>query len=231
MKLIHRLLRFLAPMAILATSIAPMPAAAESDDTRENLMVVVRESIGANKQDDAFEPFGRLMAKMPDGREVVMDLAWWRFIGDMQVRFVFDGPQAMKNASRQDLARLDVLDFDHALALAMANLERVYGAPTASPWTGGVMEVHGKSPDLDSSYVLDRHFWSTLLKEHPDGVVVAVPKRGGLLYAPLSDQTAVAGLRKGIGMLYTTSGHLRVSSALYLFKDDRWSVFQPPIQP
>ena len=90
------------------------------------------------------------------------------------------------------------------------------------------MEVAGKSPDLDSSYFLDRDFWRGLLKQHPDGLVVAVPKRGGLLYAPVSDSRAVATLRKGVGYLYTSSERLRVSAALYLFKDDKWTVFQAP---
>jgi hypothetical protein len=105
-----------------------------------------------------------------------------------------------------------------------------HGVPAAKPWSGGLMEVNGKEPDFDSSYILDRSFWRSLLQQHPEGVVVAVPKRGGLLYAPLGDQAAVAGVRKGVTFLYRSSGDLRVSSALYLFKNDRWSIFQPPVK-
>jgi hypothetical protein len=40
----------------------------------------------------------------------------------------------------------------------------------------------------------------------------------------------VRGLRNGIAYLYTSSENQRVSSALYLFKDDRWTVFQAPLK-
>lgn len=86
------------------------------------------------------------------------------------------------------------------------------------------MQVQGRSPDFNSSYFLDREFWRGLLKQHPDGILVAVPKRGGLVFTPMNNREAANGLRKGIGYLYSSSGSMRV----YLFKDDRWTVFQPP---
>jgi hypothetical protein len=46
--------------------------------------------------------------------------------------------------------------------------------------------------------------------------------------AQISDGNTVDRLRKGIFHLYSSSDGMRVSSALYLFKDDRWTVFQPP---
>jgi hypothetical protein len=197
------------------------------DTSAENLMAVLREVIGANEQHDALKPMGKMRTKLADGREIELELAWFAFLGDMQVRFVFDSPSYMRNATPQDLARLN-LSPAQALQLAVGNIKRVYGAPIAKPWTGGLMQVQGKSPDLDSSYFLDRAFWRNLLRQNREGIVVAVPKRGGLLFAPLTDSKAVDGLRKGIAYLYSSSDKLRVSSALYLFKDDRWTVFQPP---
>ena len=117
---------------------------------------------------------------------------------------------------------------EKALDLAVANIKRVYGEPKAAPLTGGIFQVQGKSPDLDSSYVLDREFWRVLLKQHPEGLVVAVPNRGGLLFAPATDEKAVDILRSNVGQWYVQSDRLRVSSALYLFKDDHWSVYQAP---
>ena len=224
------LFRLIAPIAILTLQMTSTVAMAQSGHTRENLMVVVRETAGENKQDERLLPFGKIRSKMPDGRDVEAEPAWWSFIGDMHVRFVFDKPQTMEGAMPGDLERLGVPDVDRALVLAMANLERIYGAPTASEWTTGVMLVHGKSPDVDSSYILDRSFWRDVLKQHPEGLVVAVPKRGGLLYSALTNQAAVDSLRKGVGYLYSSSGNLRVSSALYLFRDDKWSVLQAPIK-
>ncbi len=191
-------------------------------------MVVVRETVGANKPDEILVPSGKAVAKLPDGREVEVRQESWEFIGDMHIRFVFDQPQTMIGATPADFERLKLTNVDQALELALANVRRVYGKPVASPWTAGVMAVHGQSPDLDSTYILDRDFWRSQHKEHPEGLVVAVPKRGGLLYAPLSDGAAVDGLKRGIGALHASSGQLRVSSALYLFKDDKWSIFQSP---
>ena len=105
----------------------------------------------------------------------------------------------------------------------------MYGKPQAIPWND-VFEVQGKSPDLDSSYFLDKEFWNAQLQKYPDGVVALVAKRGGLLFAPRSDAKAVDGLRRSVAYLYSSSGPLRVSSALYLFKDGKWSVFQAPIK-
>ena len=196
------------------------------DRSAENLMAVLRES-PTREKDEVLKPLGKIRVQLPDGREIELEPAWFAFLGDMMVRFVFDGPFSMPSATPQDLTRLN-LSPDQALQLAVGNIKRVYGVPIAKPLTGGLMEVEGKSPDLDSSYFLDRAFWRSLLRQHREGVVVAVPKRGDLLFTPLSDSKAVEDLRKGIAYLYSSSENLRVSSALYLFKDDRWTVFQPP---
>ncbi|WP_434904503.1 hypothetical protein [Bradyrhizobium sp. HKCCYLS20291] len=202
-------------------------ARADVDTSAQNLMVVVREAIGTNKDTETLEPIGKLRTKLPDGKEVEFELAAFLLLGDMQIRFVFDGPQFMPNAKPQDLARLGLAPAE-ALALAVANIKRVYGDPVAKPWEMELMQVEGRSPDLDSSYVLDRAFWRHLLREHPEGLVVAVPKRGTLLFTPANEEAKVQWLRDNIARLHATSGKLRVSSALYLFKYDRWTVFQSP---
>ncbi|MCR6480467.1 hypothetical protein NU688_30235 [Variovorax sp. ZS18.2.2] len=192
----------------------------------ENLMFVLRELPKQNRQTDALVPIGEIELTLPDGTKV-MDLpAYFRYIGDMHIRFVFDAPNMVRGAKMKDLERLG-LSPEKALAVAMANLKRVYGNPISVPWND-LQLVKSKESDYDSSYFVDREFWMAIGKNHPDGVVVAVPKRGGLLYTPLSDAKAVAGLRRGIGYLHSSSEKARVSSALYLFKEGKWSVLQPP---
>lgn len=193
----------------------------------DNLRVVLREWQGGNKQDETLKPVGKMWAKF-DGKDIVMELAWYQFLGDMQIRFVFEGPESFKNATAEEFARLNLTPAA-AVERALANIESVYGAPHTAPWSGGLTQVQGGSPDLDSSYFLDRVFWRGLLKQHPEGLVVGVPKRGGLVFVPASETEAVEHLRHGITYLYRSSENLRVSSALYLFKDDRWTVFQPPL--
>ena len=201
--------------------------AAETDTSLKNLMAVLRGSEGENKKDVALKPMGNTKVTLADGKEIEISVAWFSFIGDMHVRFVYDSPTSMRNLTSEEFHALK-LNPDEALRVAVSNIKRVYGPPKVSPWEGGLMLVTGESSDLDSSYFLDSTFWKNLLKKHPDGLVVGVPERGGLLFAPATDRKAVLGLRQSIGALFIGSENLRVSSALYLFKDNRWSVFQDP---
>jgi hypothetical protein len=207
------------------TSSASHPSSKKVSDVSK-LMVVLREMEGQNKKDSELRLVGKVKAII-DGKEVEMSPAWFGLIGDMIIRFVYDEPATMLNLSEEELSALHLTP-DKALEIAMENVKRTYGKPHYSPWANGLFVVEGGSADLDSSYFLDLEFWLGLLKEHPEGLIVGVPKRGGLLFAPASDVTAVENFRRGIIPLFETSENMRVSSALYLFKDKRWSVFQDP---
>jgi hypothetical protein len=213
--------------AAFASLVSAAPGADPLDTSAANLLVVLRESRGENKQDESLRPFGKVRATLGDGREIELETSWFQYLGDMHIRLVFDGGQTMQSASPDDLARLRLTPED-ALQLAVANLRRVYGAPDVQPWSGSLMQVQGRESDLNSSYFLDREFWRALQMRHPEGLVVAVPRRGGLVYAPVSDEAAVTNLRFSAAALYAGGPGARLSSALYLFKDGRWSVFQPP---
>lgn len=226
---IHQVLKLLLALACvaLAPPVSPAQTVGSFDIGAGNLLVVLRESSGENKQDESLKPFGKVHATLADGRDIELDTSWYQYLGDMHIRLVFDGEQTMQSASPEDLERLHLTP-DEALELAVANLLRVYGRPATQPWTGGLMQVQGKASDLNSSYFLDREFWRGLQAQHPEGLVAAVPLRGGLMYAPLSDEAAVTSLRFSAAALYAGGPGTRVSSALYLFKNDHWSVFQPP---
>jgi hypothetical protein len=202
--------------------------ATDYDMSLGNLMVVLREVEGANKQNNTMRPAGPAKATLPSGEQVEMTPAWFDFIGDMHIRFVYDSPTSMRGLTAEEFAAMKMSP-EEAMALALKNIKRIYGSPVATPWSGGVMLVSGESSDLDSSYFLDTEFWQQQLKLHPDGLVVGVPKRGGLIFAPLADTKEVSGLRKSIVLLYFSSENMRVSSALYLFKGGHWSVFQAPV--
>jgi hypothetical protein len=215
---------------MLLTAPAAQAQAEATDTGAGNLIVVLRESAGENKQDEALQPYGRIEGTMADGRRVELETSWYRYLGDMHIRLVFDGGQSLQSASPADLSRLK-LSPDEALRLAVANLRRVYGEPQVRPWSGGLMQVQAAEPDFTSSYFLDREFWQGLQARFPDGLVVAVPRRGGLVYAPATDADAIASLRFSAAALYAGGAGARLSSALYLFKDGRWSVFQAPQAP
>jgi hypothetical protein len=198
------------------------------DTSADNLIAVLRESKGTNLENESLQPVGAVIVELPDGREVEVETSWFRYVGDMHIRLVFDSRTELQSASPDDLGRLH-LDAEKALQLATANLRRTYGEPVVQSWPGGLMRVTGRADDLNSSYFLDRPFWQRLEANHPRGLVVAVPQRGGLLFAPAEDKDAVAALRFSAVALYASAPRQRVSSALYLFKEGRWSVFQPPL--
>lgn len=223
-------LQFAWALCLACACAALAPARAESFDTSAgNLIAVLRESPGSNQQAEALVPMGSVKARLADGRDVDIDASWFHYLGDMHVRLVFDGERSMQTAAPEDLQRLD-LSPEQALSQAVDNLRRRYGAPRTQPWAGGLTQVVGGSPELASSYFLDRDFWRGLLQQHPEGLVVSVPQRGGLLFAPAADDVAVTNLRFSAAALYTGNDRSRISSALYLFKDGRWSVYQPPLR-
>ena len=209
---------------------AETPRENDFEVSTSNLLVVLRESPGANKQDETLTPFGRISARTADGREIEFEASWFQYLGDMHLRLVFDGERRVQSASPEDLEKLR-LSPEQALAHAVDNLRRRYGEPVAQPWSGGLMQVHGNAPELDSSYFLDRGFWLEQLRHSPAGIVAAVPGRGGLVFARADDDTAVASLRFSAAALFASNDATRISSGLYLFKDGRWSVFQPPRAP
>jgi len=214
-------------LAALGSAPAPARDTEAFEATESNLLVVLRESPGANKQDESLKPFGRISARMPDGREVEFEASWFQYLGDMHLRLVFDGGRRVQSALPEDLRRLRLTP-EQALQRAVDNLRHRYGVPVAEPWSGGLMQVHGSAAELDSSYFLDRVFWQEQLHKSPAGIVAAVPGRGGLVFARADDDAAVATLRFSAAALFASSDQTRISSGLYLFKDGRWSVFQPP---
>jgi hypothetical protein len=230
----HLLRRALLACAILASITGAHAASADATDVFDvsagNLLALLRETPGANKQDEDLRPFGKITARLADGRDVEFEASWFQYLGDMHLRLVFDGERRVQSAVPGDLRKLR-LSPEEALTQAVGNLRRRYGEPVAEPWTGGLMMVRGGSSDLDSSYFLDRAFWMEQLRHYPEGIVAAVPGRGGLVFARADDDMAVTSLRFSAAVLYSEQEQRRVSSGLYLFKDGHWSVFQPPQVP
>jgi hypothetical protein len=218
----------LAAMAVWGANAQALQPQEPFDTSPANLLAVLRESAGSNQERETLQPYGTLRAQLPDGTEVELETSWFRYVGDMHIRLVFDSRSELQSASPEDLDRLQ-LHPDEAVSLAVRNMRRTYGEPTVRPWRGGLMQVLGRADDLNSSYFLDRPFWQSLEARHANGLVAAVPQRGGLLYAPADDEEAVATLRFSATALYAAARRSRVSSALYLFKDGQWSVFQAPM--
>lgn len=193
----------------------------------DRLIAVVREAPGLNHQEEALRPVGRIKTVLPWAtREVELEPSWFDFLGDMKICLFFEGnPSALENVLPSDLDRFNLTP-EEALEIAVANFKRLNGPPLTFAMPEGPIRVYGEFEHFDSSYFLDRQFWREQLQQHPEGIVVGVPKRHALVFAPLADTNAVEYLRENVPAWH--GDPFRVSSALYLFKDDRWSVFQAP---
>lgn len=125
--------------AVVVTSGALAQRIGEVSTSVDNLMVVLREWRGGNKQDETLKPTGPVWTTF-DGKNVTMELAWYHFLGDMQVRFVFDTPISFRNATAEEFAHFRLSPAE-AVQRAVANIERVYGKPHTEPYQDGLMYI------------------------------------------------------------------------------------------
>jgi len=192
-----------------------------------NLRLVLRERQGSNKAGESLAIVEPFEVEGEAGIKVSMAPAWYDLVGDLQLRLAYDTGEYVLtlHASQLDELRLTA---DEAIAIALANLRREHGEPQVAAWHN-LRRVSGRDDEVSSTYFMDRAFWRTQLAGHPQGLVVAVPRTDALLFAPLADAAAVASLRQGVAGLHQGGGvDYRLSSALYLFEGDRWTVFQAP---
>ena len=200
------------------------PSSTEPPIAPDSVQFVLRERPGANKIDDSLALVEPFEVPLPGGAVATMAPAWFDLIGDLQLRLVRSTPDCILTLHAGELDAL-ALSVDEALALALANLHRQHGEPGASQWHN-LQRVGGRTEDVASAYFLDRAFWRARLAEHPAGLVAAVPRTDLLVFAPRVDGAALDSMRRGVPGLHASGGDWRLSSALYLFEDDRWSVFQ-----
>ena len=201
----------------------PPPSSALDVDT---LLFVLRERPGANKPVESLVRVDPFEVPLPGGSgTAAMAPAWFDLLGDLQLRLVRDTPEWVFTLHASELADLK-LGADEALAIALANFRRLHGPPSVSAWHN-LRRVGGATEDVDHAWFLDRALWRGLLAEHPDGLVAALPRTDLLVFAPATHGAAVDSMRRGIPGLHAGGGDYRLSGALYLFKDDRWTVFQP----
>ena len=190
-----------------------------------DLLFILRQRPGNDKREESLAPSGPFEAELPGGGPTqTLTLARYDLIGDLQLRLVRETPGYRMALHMSELEESG-LTADEAVSLALTNVHRRWGAPSAQPWHN-LQRVTGTSADEASCYFVDRAFWRARLAAHPEGVVVAAPRTDTLLFAPAVDTAAVDSMRRGIPGLHAAADNVLLSPALYLFKDDRWSVLQ-----
>lgn len=186
---------------------------AEAPRDRDHLLVQLHHDPGARRTAETLVP-----PPTPNPARVAFG-----YLGDVQLRFMFqlpgEGPESP--ARMDDLTRLDLTP-NRALAVAALNVRKLCGEPLLSDLGGGVHAVRGPHHEYILAYLLDRGFWRRQLAQHAKGLVVALPRRGLLLFAPLEDVEARTELVKRAVAQAKSAGGARVSDCVLRFDATGW---------
>ena len=188
----------------------------------ENFLVVIREAIDATVPQIILEPEYPQTAEI-DGESLEFNMAWYSLIGDTQIRFVLDGEHTMSNVEVEEFEKYGIT-VEQGITEAIANQESIYGKATYAEWQEGIYIVSGGSVDLDSSHFLNARLWAEVDSAFPDGIVAAIPDRGTLIFAPISDENASTLLVSNVKQLKEGSESLGISKFPYLRQKGSWKL-------
>lgn len=150
------------------------------------------------------------------------------YLGDIRLNFRFAG--SGRDALVSDLRRLGISPAQ-ALGLAVLNHKRQHGDASFVPVSEGVYALKCLDPAVCTTFFLDRRLWKQLLAKYPDGLLVAVPREGSVLFSPASDSGASRRLRESAARMLSSAGNARISRNLYRFGSTGWQIAGPLIDP
>ncbi len=200
------------------TAHAPaQPAFAER--TRDHLYAIVHRWPGTCQAHEQVQPPEQSLARGEDARDVLA----LGYLADLRLRFVFaqPGTEAVALARASDLARLGLTPHQ-ALALATLHLRKAAGIPHLHAQANGTYLLQAAHAMLLESHLLDRNFWRGLLERFPQGVVVAMPRRGWMALAPADDNAAQAQLFEAADAGFAAAGPQQLSGCLLHFDQTGW---------
>jgi len=149
-------------------------------------------------------------------------LVFDHFVGDLQLRYVFEDPQFMLAMRVRDLKRLN-LQREELPTLAVANFRRLYpkiGVAWPERWLGAVGEGGG----LEPLTMLDGAFWNRQAKAFGGEVIVAVPSANEVYFAPREPKQNIE-LLKHLAILHSEkAGRRAVSRTVFAWRFFRWEV-------
>jgi hypothetical protein len=188
-----------------------MPPALEPARERDKLMVQLHPWPGERLPKETLRP------------AAAQDTVAYGYLGDMQLRLVFDEPGAAHAAAVRpdDLDRLELTP-QKAVAQAAFNSKRASGSPQITPLAGGVHALRGRHQDYNATFLLDRAFWRQQLEKFPQGLLAALPRKGVLMFAPAGDAVVQAELHKQAARLLATAGPSALSACVYRFDTTGW---------
>jgi hypothetical protein len=149
------------------------------------------------------------------------------YLGDMQVRLVFEQPGGAAAAVRpEDLARMELTP-GKAVGVAAMNLKRRNGPlQIGTLGSGRIYVLRCGQQESATGHFLDRAFWREQLAKFPQGLLAALPRPGVLMFAPAGDPAVEAELQQQAGRLYRDGSAASLSACLYRFDAKGWGVLR-----
>lgn len=181
---------------------------------------------------DHFQPVERLTliassTKVSDSPSAAQaQLAIYGYLGDMALRLVFRDQDCIDSPVRlEEIARLELTP-ERALALATVNFKRINGPAEVRRFAPGVHALWASNPDAYAGYLLDRTYWRSQLKRYAQGVLVALPRPGNVLFASAADTAAAQELKRLAAQSYHAADEHGLSAYLYRFDAEGWHVHE-----
>jgi uncharacterized protein YtpQ (UPF0354 family) len=145
------------------------------------------------------------------------------FVGDLQLRYVFDHPQHVSSVSESDLKRLK-LRREELLPLSIANFRRLYPNFKVER-VQSALAVVTDAGELEPSLMLDARFWEQERARAGADIVAVVPARTSLVFSNRSAARNIDTLKGLAADLHQAAGNSAVSRKVYLWNQGRWEVF------
>lgn len=193
---------------------------------RDNLYFILRQVRKQNSKSEKPSPYpAQTLQKLEPGA-LEHGLAIFAYLGDVQLRFVFEQSNGDRTlAKMQDLKNLD-LNAEQAFAVASENMNKRMATPRVMEQPAGFYQLGGgENVDQNTDFWFARNTWVEQAKKHQSALVVALPRRGAVFFAPHNNAKAVAAMKNRAQELYAKAGEQRVSGKLFGFTGSQWKLF------
>ncbi len=191
--------------------------------TRDTVIALVRQFQGPLRKFQDIKPLTGMKVQGLENQPDMLPLID-TFVGDLDIRYVFDAESGYRYLTERDLKTLK-LTRDQLPALALANQRRLYPKITVERPTAFI-GMFANGGDLEPSKMLDFEFWEKEKSRFGGEIVCAVPARDVCWFTGLKPAGNVQNLRTNTERAHKDAGERAISRLLFLWRNKRWEVLE-----
>jgi len=191
----------------------------------ENLSLTLVSAPGSCQVKESFvlmgaaAPTSAIAQASADVQQVVFS-----YLGDIVLKLVFATAEGMVSSVRMDdLVRMQLTP-TKALALAFTNFKHAQGPVDISTMGNAVYSLRSSMQDSCAVNFLDRAYWRTQLTRSEPGVLMAMPRRGCLMFAYANDPQASQEIQRLAQRIYYAADEQGLSAYVYCFTSQGWQI-------